>query len=695
MSIKTKLIVGFLSTMIMIIAVNSLFTYFSVHSISTNTKELTTGLSTEVQRDVSGFSEHYAGTLTYHGTQNTKIQIENMIDRAKSDLLTVQTFQELYSNNPTQLENRFKEIKQNNKYISNIYITSNGNQFTVYPRKNGAAIKKQFHSNSLFQTSKKLKQKQFHVTNPYLDQTGKNYLVTISTPLFLNDTFFGVLALDLSVQKMTKAFAETKVGSSGYIIITNKDGDILSYKDQKLVSNHSNITSLPIYQDNKDGKVYLDINKVTYISEIEKSTGWVIYSVITQEEVKSFSTTISKNMKNQISKAEKSSSSIISKLNIIQVGIVLVLLIISTFISIFIARYFINPIRKLSGFMQKVANGDLTEKMAIKTKDEMSLLFQSVNHMVDSLRDMANKMMNLIHEVEKDSEILNSQAEISSNVTETVSTAMMELANGSEQLAKDMVNISENVENNVHSVQSMSNNIDKIVNHSKNTKSITSEGQLAMERLNKRMGLIVEQSVESSSIMKELDFKLQAINDITNLIYSIAEETNLLSLNASIEAARAGEHGRGFAVVAHEVKKLAEQSSQSVEKIADLISGIQNDSSKALMNIDHGRKSAFEGACMAEETEKSFNNIIHFIDHLANDIDEIAVASEMLSTSSQSISSSVESVVAISEQTSAGIQEVTSTNEEQTRAVQQVYMITRNLRELSVELRQSIDHFKL
>ncbi|WP_409973906.1 methyl-accepting chemotaxis protein [Bacillus sp. Bva_UNVM-123] len=315
--------------------------------------------------------------------------------------------------------------------------------------------------------------------------------------------------------------------------------------------------------------------------------------------------------------------------------------------------------------------------------------------MVDSLRGMANKMDHLIHEAEIDSKILNDQANISSHVSETVSSAMSEVASGSEQLAANMVNISTHVESNNSAVISMSERINTIVKHAQETRSITSEGQIAMTNMNNKMTRIVSQSIESTSIMKELDRKLQAINDITTLIHDISEQTNLLSLNASIEAARAGEQGRGFAVVAQEVKKLAEQSSASVDKIASLISEIQDDSTRALKNIDLGRLSAEEGAEMVNHTAMSYKNMFGFIKNLAKDIDEIAAASDTLSDSSQSISHSVDSVVAISQQTSAGVEEVTSITEEQQQSVQQVKQISTNIRRLTENLREIIKHFKV
>ncbi|MFE8699316.1 methyl-accepting chemotaxis protein [Cytobacillus sp. FJAT-54145] len=695
MSLKAKLIAGVLSTMILIIGVCSFFTLYSVNIFSDNAEKLTSGLSADVSRDVSGFSEHYAGTLTFHETENVKDAITNIINRAKSDLITISTFEEIYSADEQALHTLFQKFSEQNDIIQYIYLGTENKTFSIYPEVEGLPSDYDPTSRPWYGPAKTLQKGEIFVTDAYLDGTGKEYMVTVSAPIFLNNKFYGVLGLDISLEKLTTQIANSKVGNTGYVILTDKEGALLAYKDKKLVTDHANISSLPIFKEKKGDTIYLDIDQVTYISGKDEVTGWQIFSVISQEEVKSFSSTISQNMSKRISEAESSLESILTKTFTTQFVVILLLLAISIVISILFARYFINPIKKLSTFLQSVASGDLRKKMETKSKDEIGLLFSSVNHMVDSLKDMAQKMAHLIQEVEKDSNILNEQAHVSSNVTETVVTAMTEVSRGSEQLAADMVNISSNVEANNQAVSSMANNIVKIVEHAKNTKTATSDGKIAMENMNKKIHTIVSQSEESTLIMKELDRKLQAITDITTLIHDIAEQTNLLSLNASIEAARAGEQGRGFAVVAQEVKKLAEQSSHSVSEIAILISEIQNDSEKALINIDQGRKSAVEGANMTKNTEASFNNIISFIDDLTKDIDAIANASERLSSSSQSISSSVDSVVSISEQTSAGVQEVTSTTEEQRQAVNEVQAISENLKAQTIELRKSINHFKI
>lgn len=694
LSLKTKLIVGVLSTMVLILAVSSGFTYVSVSLFSKNGKELTSGLAADAMRDVNGFAEHYAGTLTYHETENVKASINDIISRAKSDLAAVSNFNDVFSNDPAALAALFEKIALQNELITNMYLGTEEKKFTIYPADYPLPSEYDPTTRPWYTPAKIAKNEQFIITDAYLDAGTDNYLVTVSLPLFKDEKLYGVLGVDLSLEKLTASIANTKVGNTGYVILTDKDGSLLAYKDKELVRKNENISSLPIFKERNDKNIYLDIDQVTYVSDKDEETGWEIFSVISQEEIKSFSNQISQNMSSRIVDADKKLQSIFTKLLSAQVIIILILLAISIVTSLFFAKYFIQPIKKLSTFLKDVANGDLTRKMEVKSKDEISALFISVNHMIDSLRNMASKMNDLILEVEKDSNVLNNQAGVSTHVTSIVSSAMDEVASGTEQLTSDMFNISAHVEKNDIAVRSMSERISKIVEYAQDTKAVTAEGQRATENMKNKMNRIVIQSIDSTTIMKKLDQKLQTINDITAFIQDIAEQTNLLSLNAAIEAARAGEQGKGFAVVAQEVKKLAEQSRDSVEKISALITEIQRDSSKALENIDIGRESAVQGAEMVKNTADSYDNMIQFIEHLITEIDKIAGASVILSSSSQSISSSVDSVIAISEETSAGVEEVTSMTKEQQQSVHDVKNISDNLHKLTFELRELIKHFK-
>ena len=608
MSLKTKLVVGVLTTMVLIIVVSAGFTIISFNLFSDNSKDLTSGLASDVQRDVSGFSEHYAGTLTYHETVNVKSTIEDVLARAKSDLTAIAHFDEIYSNQPAEIISLFEKITKQNELITNIYLGTEQKDFIISPTE--YPLPEDYDPTSRPWYSVEGKDK-FHVTNAYLDAGTDSYMITVSLPIYRNNELYGVLGADLTLEKLTSMIAGAKVGNSGYIILADKEGSLLAYKEKELVLKNENISSLPIFKEKKEGNIYLDIDQVTYVSDKVDETGWQIFAVMPQDEVSSFSAQISQNMKNRITDVDKKLNAIFHNMLTVQIIIAVILLVVSIFISLLFARYFIDPIKKLAVFLKEVSMGNVTKKMNVKSKDEIGVLFTAVNDMVESLNGMATKMNLLIHRAEDDSIILNDQAKLSSHVSETISSAMDEVASGSEQLAADIVNISTHVENNNQAVISMSERIAIIVKHASETRVITSDGQTALTNMSNKMSTIVAQSTESAFIMKELDQKLQAINNITTLIHDISEQTNLLSLNASIEAARAGEQGRGFAVVAKEVKKLAEQSGASVDKIASLISEIQESSTKALKNIDLGRQSATEGAEMVEIRQKAIKTCLN------------------------------------------------------------------------------------
>lgn len=695
MSLKFKFIVGVLFTTLSIIAVCSLFTYIAIQSFSSNASTLTDGLSADVKRDVSGFAGHYAGTLIHHENQNIEKEITNIVETTKDSFLTALRFEDVFSGSPTDISDLFQKLSNENNMISSFYIATTTGKFSSYPSSENRLSGNNPTTQSWYTAAKERKKEEIYISEVFLDRTKNEYAVTISMPIYRNNTFYGVIACDLILTGFTSKISNSIVGETGYVILTDRKGNLLSYPDQKSVEAKINISSLPIFKEKKGKTTFLNNDDVTYISQIHEQTGWEYFSIIPQAEIDSFTKTISTNMNKRIIDSEKNSDSILTNFFIIQVIIIVLLVTLSIIIAFLFSRYFINPVNNLSTFMKTVANGDLTKTMPVKSNDEIGSLFTSVNSMILNFREMVSKLQQLIEKIETDSVVLNNQSSISSSVTETVNSAMIQVSNGSEQLAEDMINISYNVESNVAAVKTMSTNIQKIAKHAEETIVTSTDGQSAMENLNRKMSVISEEASESVNIMQTLDSKLRAINDISSLIHSLAEQTNLLSLNASIEAARAGEQGKGFAVVAQEVKKLAEQSSSSVVEIASLISEILDSSTEALKYIEQGKINAQEGAFLSKETERSLHRIVSFINHLSSDIEEIAAASDLLDQSSDSISSSVESVVAISEQTSAGVQEVTSTSIEQKRVVEEVQQISINLGALTKELKNHINRFSL
>lgn len=686
MKLKAKLITGVAGLSSIIILICSLFTYISIKNFSNNVDNLTNGLSEVVERDVSGFSGHYAGTLTYLEGKNVIEKLDNIIQSVEYPLNASKSI-----TNPAILEGLFKGFVNKNDYISSMYVATNNGMIASYSK--DKMVPKKI-SEEWYQKAKALKNDQVYISNMQNDKSGKPF-ITISTPIYNNNQFSGVISADLNVSLLSQYISQIKVGETGFIALIGADQSIIGHKDLALVKESKKVNDLPFFKEFSDGRILLDINQVTYLPLVHEKTGWTVLSVIPQKEVSSFTKTIGTNMSNKIAEANTMTASSLSKLVSIQAIVIVLLIAVSIVISWLIARYFVQPINSVSTLMESVSNGDLSNKLKVKSKDEIGMLLHSVNKTIDSLRDMVKKINNLAHEVDQSSNVLNEQAELSSSVAKIINDAMGEVSVGSDKLSTDMYSVANNVEHNANSIQSMSDHISSIAGQARKTKEVSSEGKMAMEKMKSNMDVIVKQSVESSNIMKTLDMRLQQISDITKLIHDISEQTNLLSLNASIEAARAGEHGKGFAVVAQEVKKLAEQSSKSVEKVSTLIHEIQNDSTKALLNIDQSKKSVEEGSQVVNDSERNFHQIVTFIDDLSNNIENIAQTADEVSKRSNDIFVSIERVTNVSQTTTAGVEEVTGTTDEQMDSVEKVKEISTRLHELTQELKHSVGRFRL
>ena len=211
----------------------------------------------------------------------------------------------------------------------------------------------------------------------------------------------------------------------------------------------------------------------------------------------------------------------------------------------------------------------------------------------------------------------------------------------------------------------------------------------------KAMSRISESIAPAVERVKELCIRSSEIGKIIEVIDDIAEQTNLLALNAAIEAARAGEHGKGFAVVADEVRKLAERSSKATKEIAVLIASVQEGTEQAVAAMDQGAKQVQEGSRLSIEADRSLEEILQAIEATDEKTRSIAAAAQQMTESSAAVVRSTDNISSISEENAAAAEEVSASTEEMSAQIEEMAASAEALSTMAADLKKLVVQFRL
>lgn len=299
-------------------------------------------------------------------------------------------------------------------------------------------------------------------------------------------------------------------------------------------------------------------------------------------------------------------------------------------LGMIITRLLTNPIREVVDVMAKVGKGDLTVKVAYRSKDEIGELVTSLNQLITNL-------------VEANTNILEQANNLAANVQE-ISSSTEEISTGSQQQAQDASISAGMVSEMTNAVQEVSKNADQAARLADEAMGAARQGGVALNDT-------IEGMEQIQASIRDLENKSVQIGEIVEVIDDIAEQTNLLALNAAIEAARAGEAGKGFAVVADEVRKLAERSSKATKEISELVSMIQENTKISVDSVETGNEKAVKAGTTFEE-------ILRLVNESAAKVTEIAAASEQQSAQADEVLQAVGNIASVSQETAAGIEEM-------------------------------------
>ena len=321
----------------------------------------------------------------------------------------------------------------------------------------------------------------------------------------------------------------------------------------------------------------------------------------------------------------------------------------------------IKPVQEGSSALAVMATGDLTVRMRGEYQGDLQLIKESINKVGGSLMDALRKVSEAVSATASaSSQISSSTEEMAAGAQEQTSQAG-EVASAVEEMTKTILENSKNA-----SVAAETAKLARV--------SAEQGGKVVDDTVNgmKRIASVVNKSAET---VKELGKSSDQIGEIISVIDDIADQTNLLALNAAIEAARAGEQGRGFAVVADEVRKLAERTTKATKEIAGMIKKIQSDTTGAVQSMEEGTQEVERGIELADRAGTSLKEIVGVSQKVTDMVTQIAAASEQQSSASEQISKNVEAISKVTGETAQGTQQIA-------RAAEDLNRLTDNLQSL-------------
>ena len=321
----------------------------------------------------------------------------------------------------------------------------------------------------------------------------------------------------------------------------------------------------------------------------------------------------------------------------------------------------VQPINESAKVLEKLAQGDLTVKMNGEYQGDYAKIKDSINGMSASFSNALSDVANAV--------------QATASASTQISSSSEEMAAGAQEQSSQTAEVAAAVEQMTKTILESTKNAGVAAENAKRAGEIALEGGKTVQDTILGMNNISNVVLKSAATVQELGKGSEQIGEIAQVIDDIADQTNLLALNAAIEAARAGEQGRGFAVVADEVRKLAERTTKATKEIAAMIRKIQNDTKEAVSSMNEGTKEVEEGKSLAEKAGASLQQIIDSSQKNLDVVTQVAAASEEQSSAAEQISRNIEGISSVTQQSAAGTQQIA-------RAAEDLNRLTDNLQNL-------------
>ncbi|MFM5635851.1 methyl-accepting chemotaxis protein [Aeromonas veronii] len=437
------------------------------------------------------------------------------------------------------------------------------------------------------------------VTKPYLDVAYNIMVVTLAQPVS-----GGVVGGDLSIASLVEDVTKMQLPADGFAIMMHKDGTIIAYKDaakaMKPASEIDNDLTNALIEQSKSSKdlvpAYFDSegrDKLLWAADIP-DTDWELVLVLDKAALEAP----------------------LSSLLMTQLGMALLVLVGSILAISWLVSMLLGPLTKVSQALARIAdgNGDLTQRIKIDANDEVGQLANSFNRFVGSQHQLIGNIRQLANELNADAErsLVTNQAAVDELQRQQQEVTMV--ATAVTEMASATMEIAGNAENTAAAAQQSAQS--------------SEQGKMLVNKTRQSINGLAEEVGQATEVIGELSRHAQAITSILSTIQGIAEQTNLLALNAAIEAARAGEQGRGFAVVADEVRVLSRRTQDSTQQIQSTIETLQQTTARAVSLMQTSQGLADNSVQDADQAVRALEEITSAISLISDMAGQIATAAE-------------------------------------------------------------------